>query len=728
MKLRRVLATLLILQFSVSGIAQQPSRTPASAAPSPVQSPQQPAKQTDDDVVRITTNLVQVDAVITDGKGRLVTDLAPEELDILEDGKSQKITNLSFVSLESSEVKPANPLDRNAAPVPPVRLRPDQVRRTMAIVVDDLGLSYESSYFVRQALKSFVEKQIQPDDLVAIIRTGGGIGALQQFTSDKRQLYAAAEKVKWNPNSRAGISVFSPFAADVLGDRGDDERQQVGNEDVDQFREEIFAVGTLGALNYVVRGLRELPGRKSVLLISDGIKIFSSNDISRSGRVLDRLRNLTDLANRASVVMYTIDARGLQAPGLQAADNTFGMSADQLERALSDRRNSFLDSQQGLDYLAQQTGGFAIRNNNDLNNGIRRVVDDQKGYYLIGYRPDEATFDRVSGRRKYHKLSLKVKRPGNFKVRVRNGFFGITDEERVPPPQTPLQKMIGALVSPFGAAGVELKLTTLFANDAKLGSIMRSFLHIKGRDLTFTPEADGWHSTTFDVMAVTFGDNGVVVDEVSRKHSVRIRGSAYERVMKEGFTYNLTVPVKKAGAYQLRTSLRDEKSNRIGAASQFIEVPDIKKNRLVVSGIVLRGTLLNAFNKGPSTTTAQGQSDDDENRTPLGAGVALRRFQRGLVMEYGFTIYNAKLDATGKPQVQTQVRLFRNGKEVFTGETKPLDATSQPDLKRLVAGGAMQLGAEMEPGEYVLQVVAHDPLAKEKHRTATQWIDFEIVK
>ena len=217
MKLRRVLATLLILQFCVSGIAQQPSRTPASAPAAPVQAPQQPPKQTDDDVVRITTNLVQVDAVITDGKGRLVTDLAPEELDILEDGESQKITHLSFVSLESSEVKPANPLDRNAAPVPPVRLRPDQVRRTMAIVVDDLGLSYESSYFVRQALKSFVEKQIQPDDLVAIIRTGGGIGALQQFTSDKRQLYAAAEKVKWNPNSRAGISVFSPFAADVLG-------------------------------------------------------------------------------------------------------------------------------------------------------------------------------------------------------------------------------------------------------------------------------------------------------------------------------------------------------------------------------------------------------------------------------------------------------------------------------------------------------------------------------
>ena len=74
----------------------------------------------------------------------------------------------------------------------------------MALVVDDLGLSFESAYYVRRALKKFLDQQMQPDDLVAIMRTGGGIGALQQFTSDKRQLYAAVEKVKWNPSGRGG--------------------------------------------------------------------------------------------------------------------------------------------------------------------------------------------------------------------------------------------------------------------------------------------------------------------------------------------------------------------------------------------------------------------------------------------------------------------------------------------------------------------------------------------
>ncbi|MFZ0062846.1 MAG: hypothetical protein WAL47_12480 [Pyrinomonadaceae bacterium] len=78
--------------------------------------------------------------------------------------------------------------------------------------------------------------------------------------------------------------------------------------------------------------------------------------------------------------------------------------------------------------------------------------------------------------------------------------------------------------------------------------------------------------------------------------------------------------------------------------------------------------------------------------------------------------------------MQTQVRLYRNGQQVFSGEVKPLETTNQPDIKRLAVGGAMQLGAEMESGKYLLQVIATDALGKEKYRVATQWIDFEIVK
>src|SRR5687768_14383374 len=194
------IALILILHLTHPVISQQPSQTPASrpdGAPQKPEAPPQPSRL-DDDVVRITTNLVQVDAVVTDNKGKPVTDLREEDVEIKEDGRPQKITNFSFVSLESIEKPEDKQITKNSPPTPPVRLRPEQVRRTIALVVDDLGLSFESTYYVRQALRKFVDQQMQQGDLVAIIRTGGGIGALQQFTSDKRQLYAAIEKVKWS--------------------------------------------------------------------------------------------------------------------------------------------------------------------------------------------------------------------------------------------------------------------------------------------------------------------------------------------------------------------------------------------------------------------------------------------------------------------------------------------------------------------------------------------------
>lgn len=684
--------------------------------------------------MRITTKLVQVDAVVTDKSGKLVTDLKPEEVQISEDGRPQKITHFSyFVAAPDSPAQPATrpPIaDKNAPPVPPTRLRPEQVRRTIALVVDDLGLSFQSTYYVRRALKKFVDEQMQPGDLVAIVRTAGGMGALQQFTSDKRQLYAAIERVKWYATGRGGVGAFAPIEAPLLpgSNVGDEGRT---TEDLDQFREDVFAVGTLGAVNYVVRGLRELPGRKSILLISDGIKVFNVDDPGRTDRVLQAMHRLVDLANRASVVIYTMDARGLQTLGFDASDNTAGMSPQQVEQQLSNRRADFFESQSGLDYLARQTGGIAIRNNNDLSNGVKRVLEDQKGYYLIGYRPDESTFD-VRGRRKFHKLGLKVLRPGKFNVRMRNGFFGVSDEEARPAPRTAEQQMISALTSPFGSAGVHLRLTSLFANHPKLGSMMRSLLHVDASDLTFTEEPDGWHKTVFAVMAVTFGDNGLVVDQISRVHTMRVRGAVYQRMLKRGFVYFLTVPIKKPGAYQLRTALRDEGSSRVGSVSQFVEVPDIKKNRLTLSGILLNSADQEArkTDGAPAGTTPptanSGQEVADTDPAPT---AAVRQFRPGLSIAYGYFIYNPQLNkATGRPELQTQMRLFRDGQLVFAGKEIPYDAAGQADLKRLTAGGAVQLGTGMAPGEYTLQVIVTDLLAKAKHRTATQWIDFEIVK
>lgn len=738
MKRHHLLAVILMAQLAAGALAQQARPSILEPPPSPRQITQQPALQPQkpdaDDVVRITTNLVQVDAVVTDKKGKVVTDLKPEEVQISEDGKPQKITHFSYIVTETPEAgarpaKPAN-ADKNAPPVPGARLKPEDIRRTIALVVDDLGLSFVSTYYVRRALKKFVDEQMQSGDLVAIIRTGSGMGALQQFTADKRQLYAAIERVKYNLNGRANIGVFAPIQPPTEGRMGPE--IDAANEELDQFREDLFTVGTLGALSYVVRGLRELPGRKSILLISDGITFFEPGNPNRSFRTAERLRRLVDEAGRASVVIYTMNAVGLQTIGLNASDDTSGSgsisSGPPLLVGIIQARSAQLSNQQGgLDFLADQTGGIAIHNYNDLSAGIRRVLDDQKGYYLIGYRPDQATFDPRTGRRKFHHLSLNVTRKGKFNVRMRNGFYGVTDEEPTAP-RSLAQQLFRALTSPFGATGVRIQLTSLFGNDAKAGSFMRSMLHIDARDLTFTDESNGMHKCVFDLLAIIFGDNGAAIEQNGRTYTIEMSDESYKRALRQGLVYNVIVPIKKPGAYQLRMALRDTSTERIGSASQFIEVPDVKKNRLTLSGVVLRGSTLQTGANQAAKDANAGNSEGVEQSNPE-SGPAVRHFSRGMLMEYGFVIYNARIDkATNRPQLITQIRLFRDGKLVFTGKENPFDFTGQADLKRLVAGAAIQLGTELAPGEYVLQIIVSDTRASEKHRTATQWIDFEIVK
>jgi len=683
--------------------------------------------KTDDDVVKITTNLVQIDAVVTDKKGKHITDLRADEVEIFEDNKSQAITNFGYVNFarpgEAPKTEPAKQTIagnvESRGPVPARELRPEQVQRTIALIVDDLRMSFDSVHYMKETLKKFLDEQMQPNDLVAIIFTGGGMGALTRFTTDKRQLYAAVEKLKWIPRIGNSSTTFAPIANEVLPipERHQGSTNEV--EDLNQFRRDLFSVGTLGALNFVIRGLREMPGRKMVVLFSDGLQIFSPQEQAGSTYILDSLRMLLDLANRSSVVVNTMDARGLADVGLQASDSTRNLSPQQVEQRLTQRRAYFFQSQDGLDYIAAQTGGLSIRNANNLNQGLKRIMDDQAGYYLIGYRPAESTFDGTNRNKNFHHVALKVKRAGSYTVRTRKGFYGISDEKLKPANDTLQAQLINALLSPFSHSDVQLRLTSLFANDAEQGSVLRSFLHVKASDLTFTKEANGTHKAVFDLIAVTFGENGLWLDQLVKQHTIELTEAMFEKVSRYGFTYNTTVPIKKPGAYQFRAALRDEASGRTGSASQFVEVPDVTRDRLVTSGLLIRGLPLEQYLKGLSSA---------EDSDPM-ANTSVRQFQTGTALVYALTIYNARTDKTsGKPNLTIQARLFRDGELVFTGNEVPFDIRDQVDPKRLAGGGGIQLGTSMTPGEYVLQIVVSDLLAKNKQRVATQWIDFEIVK
>jgi VWFA-related protein len=765
--------------FALSLLAQAAGQQPA---------PRRAEQQEDEDVVRITSNLIQVDAVVLDSHGRQVTDLNADDFELSEDGRAQAITNFSYVanasdsktgagaqpgsdgkSRASSSASSKNP---SLPAPPPARVRPGGARRVIAFVVDDLGLSFEATAYVRRFLKKFVSEQMQPGDLVAVVRTSAGVGALQQFTGDPRLVERAVERVRFTPGFRAPTGAFAvpadktrPDAKEGGGNddaksRDENDTTKEGGKDNAKKgeggadRDALFTVGTLGALNYVLRGAAEMPGRKSVVLITEDTRIFKLTN--RDASVRDYLQRMADLANRASATVYDLDAGDLKpdklgsnlgivtsipsapAQGGAGAQGNSGSSASALgasnqsftnmslaEAMLNDKalngKNALYETKTALRFLAKQTGGAQVF-------GLERVLEDQKGYYLIGYRPDEKTFDAQAAGQRFHNINVRVKRPG-LRVRHRLGFYSVPDAEAATgAPATREGRLLRALTSPLASGSIGLTLTPLFGNDSQTGSFVRALIHVDARGLRFTEEADGSRKAVIQVLAVTLGETGKPLDEVGEVETIRAASASdLERLLRSGLRYTVKVPVKKPGAYQLRVAMLDEATEQVGSANELIEVPDFGEARLALSGIVLSGRLpavapQNAVTQQPSGAASAADLE-------LEADPAVRRLRSGMELHYDFIIYNAQADAaTGRPRLQTQVRLFREGQLAYEGKLATFDTAQQEDLKRLRAGGSIKLSPAAAPGAYVLQLLVTDPLAKETRRTATQWIDFEITR
>jgi VWFA-related protein len=623
---------------------------------------------------------------------------------------------------------PALPL----APATP--LRREDIRRTIVLMVDDLGLSFESTAFVRSSLRKFVERQMQPGDLVAICRTGAGSGALQQFTSDKRILLSVINGLHYNLNGRAGLNFFEPSGKAGASAANPSGAADALNISYDVGRNTIFTVGTLGAINYIVGALREMPGRKSIVLFSDGLQLFtpaqgpirhedigSLQNMESNAEIVAAMRKLVDRANRAGTVIYTMLSSGLQtlAPDAQDRVDMTGMSpkaANGTMNALTHvgmiggRDMTYNAGRQGLAYLAEETGGVPYEPGNDLNWGLDRVLEDQQGYYLIGFKPPSDTFEVKHGARGYHHVTVKVTRQG-LHVRSRTGFFGATDDETMPKYATDIEQIRAAMLSPFRSSGVRLRLTALYAEVAKRGPVVRNLLHIDTRDLTFqaahgenlATHAAGDSSAEIEVVAMATSMGEIPVASVARLYKVQAPADRFLEAVREGALYTLDVPVKKRGAYQIQVAVRDTATGKVGSASQFLEIPELKKGRVALTSIVLQDA---------------GRTDG----TPAWTGMSpvTRRFHSGSQVEYLCLVEN-----TGKKvlaaNLDSQIMVVRDGKSVYTGPAKLVSMAGGG----LALTGKLKLGQKMTPGDYYLGIVTADRTAP-KSGAAAQWTDFEI--
>jgi VWFA-related protein len=591
------------------------------------------------------------------------------------------------------------------------------IQRTIALVVDDLGMSQDSLYYVKRSLHTFIDNSTQPGDLVALVRTGGSMDGLQPFTTDRRVLHAAIDNLKYNTFSRSGVEAFAPVNEfPILTDtRGQSDIRTGDFSALEATRSTVSAAGTLGALNLVIQGAQNLPGRKAILFVSEGFTLLEKDtrdQVPYPGRTREALDRAVDHATRAGVVVYAIDARGLQTGGLVAADD-FNCARDCAQsfegtiRGRAAERNALRsDTQMGMTYLAEQTGGFAVLDNNDLGKALARAASDVRDYYVIGYTPAPDTFAGKGKTPQYHKISVHVKRPG-LKVRTRTEFLGVSDVDEEAAALSPAQQLVNAAISPFTSTDIVLRATTLPGYDATRGLFVRALLHIDTSSLSFTKDADGKSAAAADVLGMVFDRDGTEVAHLSTGFEVTLTPEAVQDALHDGLAYTLRIPIRRAGPYQVRFAVRDRASGKYGTAGEFLDLPDVPHGAFALSGIILR-----------SEEDLVAPADAD--RMVISPSQAIRIYKPGAQLKYACEIYNASAP------VQLALSVWRGPERVLA--SPPSTLTPPPGQKGYTAGGAFRLGAGLPPGRYVLQLAAQtaDALKPRGVSRALQQMDFEV--
>ena len=702
----------------------QPQSSPAQQQ----QPPAQPAADKDgDEVVRISSELVQTDVMVFDKSGKFVDGLTPEQFELKVDGRAQPIAFFERIRAgtvnEDAQIAAARggaggsrtgggalPLDRG---------------RTVIFFVDDMHLSAGSSVHIRRTLLRFIDEEVGQNDEAAVISASGQIGFLQQMTDDKVVLRAAAERLNVRSYTvRDNQSPLMTEAHAVAIERGD---TPVLEYFVEQFLREnpmtprsvaessvqgrarsmvyqarSIARNMLGTLESVVRGYGPVPGRKILFFMSDGFIVDDGDTTLR-----ERMRLISDAAARAGVVIYSLDAAGLRT-GIQDASSRGNFDpAGQLGRIDMGEASAM---QAPLYQLAEETGGRALVNTNALGRVVTGALKETSLYYLLAWRPEAPSGGGVP---KFRRIEVSVAGRPELRVMVRRGFYSAAPAEEAPraekrksdkkPEDVKTQKaspaerdLVDALRAPLPRAALPTTLAVGFVQGEKTaGSILTVSVEVDRDGLTFTqgerPNAQ------FDVLGAVVDDRGKNVATFGQPLAVALNPAA--PTSEQPVIYSFSLPLGP-GLYQVRAAARDSGSGRTGSAMQWIEVPELK-NAFTMSSLFIG-------------ERAAGQDPVKMKPEDIPRSVLLsvdRRFSRTSFMRFLTYVYNAAASAPSQPDVALQVQIFRDDQPVFTA---PLIKLKQNDI---TTPTTLPYMAELslngfQPGRYVLQVTAIDRAAK----------------
>jgi VWFA-related protein len=683
-------------------------------SPAPVRG-QTVAPRDYDDVVRFRSNEVRLDVIVRDKRGRPIKDLKSADFEIFEDGVPQKVESFRFISKEAAPAKsstnenqPATTGTTGTTATPP---RPNRSTPTVTALVFD-RLSPEARALARKAGLAYAQEGMAATGFTGVFGIDQALRTFQTFTDDALLIKDAVENATSTAISSSGadagkvraniersgnldqIMSSSAAAVSAAGAARDNagaaeaavaggqaaltqqfvEMQTRMLEQYELLERDQEGHATINSLLAVISPMQKLPGRKTIIFFSEGLKLPPT--------VQQKFPAVINAANRANVSIYSIDAAGLRIESgtAEAARELNSIAAARMaQMGRPDRpgsgpymrsleRNEDLlrfDPRSGLGSLSEQTGGFLIHDTNDLVAGLHRIDDDMNGYYFLTYVPQNKDYD---GR--FRRINVKVGRP-NVEVQSRRGYYAVEAVGQLPMLDYEAPAIAAARNWKSGSSQNSVRSTALSYPVAGKDGLTLVLAEAQVGAFKFVIADNKTYSTDFSIVALVRDESDRIVQKVSQHYA--LTGVAQDLdAAKKGTVLFYRETQLPPGKYRLQVIAHDTATGQANVSATLLEIvsADDSKPRLSSVAVLKRAERL---------TAAEQQQD-----RPLRFGELLvypnlgERIDRSAAKQlvYFFTAWPGQ--GATRP-LQVTLEILQNNRQVgkTSGELPPADERGQ---------------------------------------------------
>ncbi|MGB6403121.1 MAG: VWA domain-containing protein [Candidatus Sulfotelmatobacter sp.] len=569
--------------FAQAGLQQiSVQQTPTSNTASQPETKQNSAELASRDepaTFKVNVKLVVVRAVVRDSQGHAIGNLRQDDFQVFDKGKPQVITQFELEqpgslaakarqeSIDNSGEIPSADASSNTGKVPAVP------ERFVAFLFDDVHLEFGDLARVREVAERHFAT-LRPTDRAAIFSTSGQ--TTLEFTDDRAQLHATLLRLQPRPIARGfghDCPDISYYQADLILNKNDPQALGVAVQDtqtcspgmlpnaaagmVQSSASRALSAGdhesriSLGLLSDVVRTISRMPGQRSVVLVSPG---FITPQLEYD------YTQIIDSALRSQVVINTLDARGLYVPS-SSADASISTPPPAGKALIEIAAASAQDDL--LAVLADGTGGVFFHNNNDLDEGFRRVADTPQYSYVLAFVPQNLKLDGS-----FHSLKVTLRNPQKLTLQARRGYYA--PKNFTSPDEQAKQEIVDAMYSQEELHNLPVNLHTQFFKASDQDATLVVLAHVDVKRLRFR-KVEGRNNNVLTCVSALFNRNGNFVEGIEKTVTMKLKDETLEHKLSSGITLKTSFDVKP-GSYLVRLVVRDAEGQMMSAENGTVEI------------------------------------------------------------------------------------------------------------------------------------------------------------